>query len=47
MRMLLLIAMIAYVLWPVDILPMNPIDDIIVLVAGQIVRNRLPVNDGR
>lgn len=47
MRTLVLIVMIAYLVSPIDLLPANPIDDIIFLIAGQIARKRLAVREGQ
>ncbi len=38
-KVIMLIALIAYAVWPADLMPGNPIDDII-LLAAYVITNR-------
>ncbi len=46
MRTLILILMIVYVLSPVDFYP-GPLDDILVLILGSVLRNRMEKEEER
>lgn len=46
MRTLILILMIVYVLSPVDFYP-GPLDDILVLILGSLLRNRMEKEEER
>ena len=46
MRTLILILMIVYVLSPADFYP-GPLDDILVLILGSVLRNRMEKEEER